>query len=120
MRIVIDLDGVICPIKKPNQTYSDLKPLPGAVERLRELKEAGHYIIIMTARHMATCESNIGRVMKKMGKLTFDWLDYYDIEYDEVYFGKPTGELYIDDRAIRFTEWDKITDDLLEEKARLR
>jgi len=120
MRLIIDLDGVICPVKKPEQDYSDLMPLPGAVERLRELKKAGHHIVIMTARHMATCESNVGKVMKRMGKLTFDWLDKYDIEYDEVYFGKPNGEVYIDDRAIRFTEWDKITDDLLEEKARIR
>jgi len=120
MRIVIDLDGVICPIKKSDQTYSDLKPLPGAVERLRELKKAGHYIIIMTARHMATCESNVGKVMKKMGKLTFDWLDYYGIEYDEVYFGKPNGEIYIDDRAVRFSSWDKITANVIEKKAKLR
>ena len=120
MKIVIDLDGVICPIKKPEQVYSDLKPLPGAVGRLRELREMGHYIIIMTARHMETCESNVGRVMKKMGKLTFDWLDYYGIEYDEVYFGKPNGEIYIDDRAIRFTHWDEITDELLEKEAKLR
>jgi len=120
MRIVIDLDGVICPIKKPNQSYSDLDPFPGAVERLRELRAAGHYIIIMTARHMATCDSNVGKVMKKIGKLTFDWLDNHGIEYDEVYFGKPNGDVYIDDRAIRFTHWDEITDDLLEQKARLR
>ncbi|MBC8386767.1 MAG: capsular biosynthesis protein [Actinobacteria bacterium] len=120
MRIVIDLDGVICPIKKAEQSYSDLKPLPGAVERLRELKKSGHYIIIMTARHMATCDSNVGKVMKKMGKLTFDWLEKYGIEYDEVYFGKPNAEVYIDDRAIRFTSWSNISNELLEQRAKLR
>lgn len=120
MRIVLDLDGVICPVKKPDQSYADLKPLPGAVERMRELRAAGHYIIIMTARHMGTCEGNLGEVMKKMGKLTFDWLDHYGIEYDELYFGKPNSEVYIDDRAIRFSSWDDITDELLEKSARTR
>jgi capsule biosynthesis phosphatase len=120
MKIIIDLDGVLCPIKKPNQSYDELIPLPGAVERLRELSKNGNYIIIMTARHMATCESNVGMVIKKLGKVTLDWLDKYKFEYDEIHFGKPNGDVYIDDRAIRFTSWGKITDNLLEEKARLR
>lgn len=120
MRIVVDLDGVICPIKKPGQSYSQLEPLPGAVERLRELKSTGHYIIIVTARNMATCNSNVGKVMKNIGKLTLDWLDIHGIEYDEVYFGKPNGEIYIDDRSIRFSSWNEVTDELIERVAKLR
>lgn len=120
MRIVLDLDGVICPVKSPNESYSDLKPLPGAAERIHELRSNGHYIIIMTARHMKTCSSNEGQVLKKMGKITIDWLDNYNIEYDELHFGKPNAEVYIDDRAIRFSSWDTITDALLEKKAKLR
>ena len=84
MRIIIDLDGVLCPIRKPNQSYSDLKPLPGAVKKMSSLRASGHYIIIMTARHMGTCDSNIGKVVKKMGKITLDWLEQFEIEYDEI------------------------------------
>ena len=120
MRIIIDLDGVICKIKNEGQSYSDLKPLPGAKNRLKELRKSGHYIIIMTARHMATCESNVGKVMKRMGKLTFDWLEKHNIEYDELYFGKPNGEVYIDDRAVRFNSWDDISEEMLIEKAKER
>ena len=120
MRIVIDLDGVICPIKKEGQSYSELIPNRGAVERLKELRASGNYIIIMTARHMATCESNVGKVMKKMGKLTLDWLEVHGIEYDEIHFGKPNGEIYIDDRGLRFSNWDKITDKVLDDLASLR
>jgi histidinol phosphatase-like enzyme len=56
MRICIDLDGVICQLKKEGQTYDQLEPVTGAIEKLKELKAAGHYIIIQTARHMKTCE----------------------------------------------------------------
>ncbi len=107
MRIVIDLDGTICPIKQGTQTYATLPVLPGAAERIKALRANGHYIIIQTARNMATCESNLGKVMKNIGKTTLEWLEKNDIEYDEIFFGKPNAEIYIDDRAFRFESWDK-------------
>lgn len=110
MRIAIDLDGTICPIKQDGQSYADLEPLPGAAERIRELRAAGHYIIIVTARNMATCESNLGKVMKNIGKITLDWLEQQGIEYDEIYFGKPNAHVYVDDRAVRFVSWDELTE----------
>lgn len=120
MRIAVDLDGTICPIKQPGESYADLKPLRGAVERLRQLRAEGHYIIILTARNMATCQSNLGKVMKNVGRLTLEWLDEHGVEYDEIYFGKPNAEVYIDDRAIRFTDWATLTTDLLQQEARER
>jgi capsule biosynthesis phosphatase len=118
MRIVIDLDGTICPLKKTGETYDSLPILPGAVERINEFKRAGHYIIIQTARNMATQESNLGRVMKNVGKITLDWLERNEIEYDEIYFGKPNGHIYIDDRALRFGGWENLTKKTIEELAK--
>ena len=120
MRIVIDLDGTICEIKKAGQSYTELLPLPGAVERIHALKATNHYVIISTARNMQTCESNLGKVMKNVGRITLEWLERYGIEYDEIYFGKPNAEVYIDDRAIVFEDWNGITDALLEERAKSR
>jgi capsule biosynthesis phosphatase len=120
MRIVIDLDGTICPIKKKEERYEDLQPSPGAVEKLRELKKAGHYIIIQTARNMATQESNLGKVMKNVGKVTLDWMEKYEIPYDEIYFGKPNAHLYIDDRAFRFESWTNMSVNDLESLAKER
>lgn len=113
MRIVIDLDGTICPIKEKNASYQDLVPLEGAVERIKQLRSMGHYIIISTARNMATQESNIGKVVKNIGKVTLDWLEKYDIPYDEIYFGKPNAQVYIDDRALRFSDWASISHESL-------
>ena len=120
MRIVVDLDGVICSIKRPGQPYADVEPLPGAADRIRELRAAGHTIVIVTARHMATCEGNVGRVIQRVGKITLDWLERHGIEYDEIHFGKPNGEVYLEDRAIRFTGWDQLTDEVLKREARPR
>lgn len=107
-KIVIDLDGVICNIKKKEMTYNDVEPLPGAVEKINKLKSDGHYIIINTARHMLTTNSNIGLINKKVGKITLDWLDRYGIQYDEMIFAKPHADVYLDDNAFHFKGWDKI------------
>jgi hypothetical protein len=42
--------------------------------------------------------------------LTLNWLEKYEIPYDEIYFGKPNGQIYIDDRALRFSTWDDFSD----------
>ncbi len=120
MRIVIDLDGTICPIKKQGQQYEDLLPLDGAVEKINELRKSGHYVIIQTARNMATQEGNLGKVMQNIGKVTLDWLARHKIYYDEIYFGKPNAHLYIDDRGFRFLRWDEVTSDLLNELSKER
>ena len=120
MRIVIDLDGTICPIKESGQRYEDLKPIAGAIEKIKELKNSGHYIIIQTARNMATQEGNVGKVMRNIGKVTLDWLAQYEVPYDEIYFGKPNAHLYIDDRGLRFNSWKEVTPQLLDQLSKER
>ncbi len=111
MRICIDLDGVICNLKQDGQKYGDLLPVNGAVESLQELKANGHYIIINTARHMKTCQGNLGAVGARISLITLNWLEKYQIPYDEIYFGKPHADVYIDDNAYRFNSWGAIESD---------
>lgn len=111
MRICIDLDGVICKLRRDEETYADLEPVDGAAERLRSLRKAGHTVIIMTARHMKTCDGNVGLVLARQGATTFSWLEKHGIEYDEIHFGKPHADIYIDDNALRFTSWADIAAD---------
>ena len=110
-RICIDLDGVIAKIKKNQETYSDVLPVAGAVEKIKKLKEAGHYIIIFTARHMKTCNGNVSMVIARQGKITLDWLAKHQVPYDEIHFGKPFADIYIDDNALRFKDWNDINDE---------
>lgn len=111
MKICIDIDGVLCQLRRPEQQYADLEPVPGAVEKMTSLKQAGHYLILCTARHMATCNSNIGMVMARQGRTLFDWLAKYQIPYDEIWFGKPHADVYLDDNGFRFTSWNEIAPD---------
>lgn len=106
-RLCIDLDGVICALRKPHEKYENLKPLPGAVKALQALKKSGAYIIINTARNMKTQEANLGRVQANVGLITLNWLRKHKIPYDEIYFGKPWADVYIDDNAYHFSSWAK-------------
>ncbi len=108
MRIMIDIDGTISELKKSGQSYAEVRANNQAVAKIKALKEAGHYIILQTARHMKTCHGDQGQVLAKIGKQTLDWLELNHIPYDEIYFGKPFADVYIDDLAHRFTSWDKI------------
>ena len=110
-RICIDLDGVIAKLKQERQTYADVEPVEGSVERLRALKQAGHYLILLTARHMKTCNGNPGIVMARVGKITMDWLEQHGVPYDEIHFSKPWADVYIDDNALRFERWSAIAPD---------
>jgi hypothetical protein len=35
-----------------------------------------------------------------------DWLEKYDIPYDEIFFGKPNADIYIDDKADIYYGWN--------------
>lgn len=114
LRICIDLDGTICDLRKPGQTYADVLPKPGAREKIKSLHDAGHTIIIYTARNMGSTGHNIGKVLKNVGQITFEWLAKHEIVYDEIFFGKPNADITIDDRVIRFeNNWPEITNELI-------
>jgi capsule biosynthesis phosphatase len=95
-------------LKREGQSYADPEPLPGAAEKLRALRAEGHVIILHTARHMKTTGANVGAVVARVGHITLEWLARNGIEYDEIYFGKPWADVYIDDNALRFTSWNDI------------
>ena len=57
---------------------------------------------------MKTHNGNIGKINSYIGKLTFETLDKFKIPYDEIYFGKPYADFYIDDLALNcFDDFEK-------------
>ena len=100
--LVFDIDGTIC--KSPyNNDYSSCEPFESVCSKLREENEKGTYIILYTSRNMRTFKGNVGLINKYTAPLILEWLQKYDIPFDEIYFNKPWGygELnYIDDKFI--------------------
>ncbi|KAL9129686.1 MAG: hypothetical protein Q9217_001928 [Psora testacea] len=80
--------------------YSTCPPIWRNIQLVRQLHEAGHHIIIQTARRMKTHKGNVGAVIADIGTITFQSLERYGIPYDEVFFGKPWADVYVDDLAV--------------------
>ena len=100
LRICFDLDNTLVSYPKVKGDYSSVEPITKNINFLKLLKELGHTIIIHTARRMKTHHGNVGAVISDIGRVTFDTLDKFEIPYDEIYFGKPYANFYIDDLAI--------------------
>jgi capsule biosynthesis phosphatase len=99
-RFCFDLDNTLVSSPILKNDYSTVEPISKNIEYLRFLKDLGHYIIIYTARRMKTYNGNIGCVIKDVSEITIQTLKKFDIPYDELYFGKPYADFYIDDLAI--------------------
>lgn len=118
LTLVVDVDGTLCPIRCDSQSYSDLMPFEGIVERLRVYHERGARIVIYSSRNMNTYGGNLGLINKNTAPVMMEWLDRHDIPYDEIVFGKvwPGGfGFYVDDRAVRPREFMTKTPEELEE-----
>jgi capsule biosynthesis phosphatase len=100
LRICFDLDNTLVTFPKKTNDYTSVEPINKNINFLKYLKKMGNTIIIYTARRMKTTNGNIGKVMSDIGKITFDTLSKFDIPFDEIYFGKPHADYYIDDLAI--------------------
>jgi capsule biosynthesis phosphatase len=100
LRICFDLDNTLTTYPTIAGDYTTVKPIYKNITLLKKLKSDGHEIIIYTARRMKTHHGNIGKVIKDIASVTIDTLEKFNIEYDELIFGKPIADIYIDDRAI--------------------
>jgi len=100
MRVCFDLDNTLVTYPLVPGDYSTVKPVDSMIRLARQMKADGHTIIIHTARRMVTHKHNVGAVIKDIGALTFKTLEDFDIPFDELLFGKPIADMYIDDRAV--------------------
>ncbi len=99
-RFCFDLDNTLVTFPVVEGDYSTVRPIPEVVDMVRYLKKMGHTIIIYTARRMRTHCGNVGRILQDVGEVTLRTLADFDVPYDEIYFGKPHADAYVDDLAV--------------------
>lgn len=114
LTFVMDIDGTICPIKSKDEQYSDLVPYPEMVRKMKEYHLAGAKIVLYTSRNMNSYHGNIGEINVHTAPILLEWLEKWEIPYDEIVFGKVWpghNGYYIDDRTIRPKEFLTMTPD---------
>jgi len=104
MRICFDIDNTILTYSNNIGTTEGITEINNICNLIRKLHTDGHTIVLNTARGMKSCNSNIGKVGKKSMINVIQTLDDLNIPYDELYFGKPWADIYIDDKA-----WNQYT-----------
>ena len=104
MIYVFDLDNTICTPGATHDTYNRYvlaKPIPQTIGRMRQLYAEGHTIIIHTARRMVTHNGDVDAIVADVGEVTVKWLEKHEVPYHQLVFGKPYGDYYVDDKAVR-------------------
>ena len=105
-RLIIDLDETIT--LSAHDGYENAVPNVPLIARLREYREAGFEIVIMTSRNVRTYCGNIGKINVHTLPIILAWLARHNVPFDEVYVGKPwcgTEGFYVDDKSIRPSEF---------------
>ena len=110
--LAIDFDGVI---HDHNLGFHDGtcygEPIKGAINAIKLLWARNFTIIIFT------CKANPDRPLvdgKTGSRLIYEWLVKHNLDsyiYNIVY-EKPNAKYYIDDKAITFTSWDKVKEEI--------
>ena len=96
MRWVFDLDGTICDTEyklgKDGLEYVKSTPKQDVIDKVNVLYDQGEHITIFTARGSV----HVRDWRPETEKQLLDW----GVRYTELRFGKPGGEIYVDDRTI--------------------
>jgi capsule biosynthesis phosphatase len=100
MRVCFDLDNTLVTNPVIPGDYSSVRPIGKMITLAQKMHNEGHTIIIHTARRMLTHRHNVGAAIRDIAGITLKTLDDFNIPYDEIIFGKPVADIYIDDRAV--------------------
>lgn len=96
-RYVIDIDGtVIDSILLDNGDYIIMRHNQKVVDKINELYDNDNVIILHTGRHWDKLE------------ITLEQLKDSGVKYHTLVMGKPTGDYYVDDKALRPGEFCEI------------
>jgi|TARA_R110000824_G_scaffold227109_3_gene414922 hypothetical protein len=99
MTYVFDIDGTICSIVDGD--YEKATPFENRIMVINELYEEGNMIHFLTARGMGRTDNSPIFAHRLLYKFTKDQLDSWGVKYHKLFLGKPSGDIYIDDKGAR-------------------
>lgn len=95
MTYCFDIDGTLC--SNTEGDYENAQPFRGVIEEVNHLFKEGHRILLYTARGSTTGIDWLNLTKRQM--------DSWNVKYHALFMGKPTADVYIDDKAINILDW---------------
>ena len=108
---VMDIDSTISHAKYLTEfdryDYKNGEPDLKVIQKIRDLAEEGHTIILFTARGMRTFKGDVNTLEEYHRPILEDWLGRHEVPYHQLIFGKPWFEdmYYVDDRALTINQF---------------
>jgi hypothetical protein len=90
-----DIDGTLC--TNTEGEYSEAEPFPEMIAHVNSLFREGHRILLYTARGATTGID--------WRSVTVRQMEEWKVSYHELFMGKPTADVYIDDKAVNLIDW---------------
>lgn len=103
MTYVFDIDGTIC--TNSNGNYENAKPIYDRISKINELYKLGNIIIFQTARGMGRHNNKADLAFLDFYDFTKNQLDSWGVKHHQLFLGKPSGDIYIDDKGISDVEF---------------
>jgi hypothetical protein len=97
MIFVIDIDGTIC---ISDNDYDKSIPRYDRIQKINKLYDEGHTIKYFTARGMGRYKDSRIMAHQDFYELTYNQLKSWDCKFHYLIMGKPTGDIYIDDKGM--------------------
>ena len=94
-----DIDNTICH-SSDDGSYDTSTPYLERIERINTIYDQGHTVFFMTARGMGRTNNDQKKARQEMYKLTKKQLDSWNVKYHQLFLGKPSADLYIDDKGL--------------------
>ena len=100
---VFDIDGTVCTLTDGN--YEEAKPFPERIRQINELYSGGNTIIFYTARGMRRSMNQATVANDLWRELTLRQLNDWCVRYHALFLGKPSGDIYVDDKGVTDTDF---------------
>ena len=106
MIFCFDIDGIIC--KTNSLNYNKSRPIKKNIKFINSLYQQGHIIKIFTARYMGRNRDSLLKAKRQGYESTMRQLNKWGLKFHKLFFGKPSSDIYIDDKNLNFKKnWIK-------------
>ena len=99
MTYVFDIDNTICYTNSSD--YENSVPRQDRIDKINELYDKNHTIFFHTARGMGRSNNSVAFAYAGFESFTRKQLEDWGVKYHQLFLGKPSGDIYIDDKGVK-------------------